>query len=119
MLGAGLSGVSSLPHSATAGSFGEALSAAARLEARRRPGQTRFRTFALYNAEYNLRNQYWGPNEYNLPDRARCHGAFRVKPDNGEIRNDHVQHSMSGLFGLLDLLDDTAPDIGWVPGDRP
>ncbi|MCP4869942.1 MAG: hypothetical protein GY898_14620 [Proteobacteria bacterium] len=111
MLGAGLSGVSSLPHAATAGSFGEALSAAARLEARRRPGESRFRTFALYNAEYNIRNQYWGPNEYALPNPARAHGGFRVKPDHGEVRNDHVQHSMSGLFGLLDLLDETAPDI--------
>lgn len=118
MLGAGLSGVSSLPHAATAGSFGEALSAAARLEARRRPGETRFRTFALYNAEYNLRNQYWGPNEYALPNRARAHGGFRVKPDHGEIRNDHVQHSMSGLFGLLDLLDETAPDIAEKVGGQ-
>ncbi len=118
MLGAGLSGVASLPHAATAGSFGEALSAGARLEARRRPGETTHRTWALYNAEYNLRNQYWGPNSYMLPDRARSHGGFRVKPDHGEIRNDHVQHSMSGLFGLLDLLDESAPDIGQLMEDR-
>lgn len=114
MLGADLSGVGSMPNAATAGSFGEALSAAARLEARRRPGQTRFRTFSMYNAGFQLRNQYWGPNDYYLPNPERAFGGFRVKPDAGEVRNDYVQHNLSGLFGLLDLLDETAPDIGQV-----
>jgi len=114
MLGADLSSVGSMPNSATAGSFGEALSAAARLEARRRPDQTRFRTFAMYNAGFQIRNQYWGPNDYYLPNPERAFGGFRVKPDAGEVRNDYVQHNLSGLFGLLDLLDETAPDIGEV-----
>ncbi|MEE2827903.1 MAG: hypothetical protein VX498_01840, partial [Myxococcota bacterium] len=119
LLGADLSGPSSMPNAATAGSFGEALTAAARLEARRRPGETRFRTFAMRNARFQLRNQFWGPNSYFLPNPARSHGGFRVKQDKAQIRNDFVQHNLSGLFGLLDLLDEEAPDIGWmVPEER-
>jgi hypothetical protein len=114
MLGADISGPSSFPNAATAGSFGEALSAAARLEHRRRPGQTRFLTFAMYNAQFQLRNQFWGPNEYFLPNPERAHGGFRIKQDDAEIRNDYTQHNLSGLFGLLDLLDETAPDIGQI-----
>lgn len=113
-LGANLSGPSSMPNAATAGSFGEALAAAARLEARRRPGETRFLTFAMYNASFQLRNQFWGPNSYYLPNPARSLGGFRVKQDYAEVRNDHVQHNLSGLFGLLDLMDESAPDIGLV-----
>ena len=118
MLGADISGPSSFPNAATAGSFGEALSAAARLEHRRRPGETRFLTFAKYNAGFQLRNQFWGPNEYFLPNPERAHGGFRVKQDDAEIRNDYTQHNLSGLFGLLDLLDETAPDIGQIIYER-
>jgi hypothetical protein len=113
-LGANMSGPSSMPNAATAGSFGEALSAAARLEARRRPGETRFRDFAMHNANFQLRNQFWGPNSYYLPNPARALGGFRVKQDFAEVRNDHVQHNLSGLFGLLDFMDESAPDIGWM-----
>jgi hypothetical protein len=120
-LGANLSGPGSMPNAATAGAFGEALSAAARLEARRLPGEHRFLDFAMYNANFQLRNQFWGPNSYYLPNPARSSGGFRVKQDFAEVRNDHVQHNLSGLFGLLDLLDESAPDIGWVvpPAQRP
>ena len=114
MLGADISSPRSFPNAATAGSFGEALSAAARLEHRRRPGKTRFLTFSKYNAEFQLRNQFWGPNEYFLPNPERAHGGFRLKQDDAEIRNDYTQHNLSGLFGLLDLLDETAPDIGQI-----
>jgi hypothetical protein len=75
----------------------------------------------MYNANFQLRNQFWGPNSYYLPNPQRSSGGFRVKQDFAEVRNDHVQHNLSGLFGLLDLLDDSAPDIGWVvpPAQRP
>ncbi len=112
MLGAGLSGLQRLPHAATAGSFGEALTAAARLEARRRPGEERFLTYAMHNARFQLRNQFLTVNSYYLPNPARAMGGFRMSPDFAEIRNDHVQHNLSGMFGLLDILDPNAPDIG-------
>jgi len=120
LLGAGLSGLQRLPHAATAGSFGEALTAAARLEERLRPGEQRFRSFALYNAGFQLRNQFTEDNSYYLPNPARAHGGFPMSPDFAEIRNDHVQHNLSGLFGLLDLLDEQSPDIGLAlaPEDR-
>jgi len=112
LLGAGLSGLQRLPHAATAGSFGEALTAAARLEERVRPGEQRFRRFALYNARFQLRHQFTETNSYYLPNPARALGGFRMSPDFAEIRNDHVQHNLSGFFGLLDLLDEDAPDVG-------
>lgn len=119
MLGAGVSGIRSLPHAATAGAFGEALSAAARMEARRRPGETRHRTFAMHNAGFQLRNQFHDGNNWHVPNPRRAMGAFRERPDDSQTRNDHVQHNLSGLFGLLDLVDDTAPDIGWMlPEER-
>ena len=119
MVGGGVSGIKSLPHAATAGAFGEALSAAARLEARRRPGETRHRTFAFNNAGFQLRNQFHDGNNWHVPNPARAMGSFRERPDDSQTRNDHVQHNLSGLFGLLDLVDDTAPDIGWMlPEER-
>lgn len=119
LLGADLSGISGLPNAATAGAFGEALSAAARLEHRRRPGETTFLTYAMHNARFQLRHQFVEANSWFLPNPARAYGGFRVKVDDSEIRNDYVQHNLSGLFGLLDLLDEDAPDIGWVvPEDR-
>ena len=49
-----------------------------------------------------------------MPNPAKALGAFRERPDDSQTRNDHVQHNLSGLFGLLDLLDPTAPDIGQI-----
>ncbi len=119
MVGAGVSGIRSLPHAATAGAFGEALSAAARLEARNRPGETRHRDFAMKNASFQLRNQFHPGNNWHVPNPARALGAFRERPDDSKTRNDHVQHNLSGLFGLLDLLDDSAPDIGaMLPAEK-
>lgn len=119
LLGADLAGISSLPNAANSGSFGEALSAAARLEARRRPGETRLRTFADRNLGMQLRNQFTAANSWFLANPERAHGGFRLKPNDHEIRNDYVQHNISGLFGLLQLMDDV-PDIGEViaPEDR-
>jgi hypothetical protein len=113
-VGADVARLHALPNAATAGAFGEALSAAARLEARRFPSETRYRDWAMKNAEFQLRNQFVEANSWYLPNPERAHGGFRLRQDNAEIRNDYVQHNLSGLFGLLDLLDETAPDIGAV-----
>ncbi len=112
LLGGEVAGIGSLPPTATAGSFGEALSAWARLEARRRPESTRAREVAEMNARFQLRHQLRTDNTWYLSNPARAHGGWRKRMTSGEVRNDHVQHNLSGLFGILPLYDESAPDIG-------
>ena len=120
LVGGDLGGLSSLPSAANSGSFGEALSAAARLEARRRPDETRCRRWGELNLGMQLRNQFSEANSWFLANPARAHGGFRFKPNDHEIRNDYVQHNISGLFGMLQLMEPGVPDIGAVvaPADR-
>lgn len=112
MLGADMSGLRNWPNAATAGSYGEALAAAARLELRADGKAGPFAVWARRNAEFQLRNQFTGDNTWFLPNPERASGGFRLKTDDAEIRNDYVQHNLSGLFGLLPTLDPSAPDIG-------
>ncbi len=112
LLGGEISTLGSLPPTATAGSFGEALSAWARLEARRTPEITRAREVAAKNALFQLRSQLVTANTWYLSNPGRAHGGWRKRMTSGEVRNDHVQHNLSGLFGILALYDDEAPDIG-------
>ncbi len=120
LVGGDLAGLSSLPMSSNAGSFGEALGAAARLEARRRPDATTCRTWADRNLGMQLRNQFTEANSWFLADPARAHGGFRSRPNDHEIGNDVVQHNISGLFGLLQVMDPSTPDIAAVvsPAER-
>lgn len=112
LLGADLSGLRSWPNAATAGSYGEALAAAARLELRAEGTAGPFAEWARKNAVYQLRNQFTRDNVWWFPNPERAVGGFRLKADDAEIRNDYVQHNLSGLFGLLPTLDPAAPDIG-------
>ena len=114
LLGGEIAGLGRLPPTATSGSFGEGLSACARLEARRRPSSTKHREDAAKNARYQLRSQLRRENTYYLSNPERALGGFRKRMASGEIRNDHVQHNLSGLFGILTLYDESAPDIGLV-----
>lgn len=117
MVGGDLSGIGSLPLAANSGSYGEALTAGARLEARRRPGETRHLGHAKTNLTMQLRNQFTEANDWFLPNPARAHGGFRFKPNDHEIGNDVVQHNISGLMGILQLMDPEAPNIGLVVSD--
>jgi len=117
MVGGDLSGLGSLPLAANSGSYGEALTAGARLEARRRPGETRHQEHAQTNLTMQLRNQFTEANDWFLPNPTRAHGGFRFKPNNHEIGNDVVQHNISGLMGILQLMDPDAPNIGLVVSD--
>ncbi len=110
LLGGGLESLD-LPNVASSGSKLEALAAAARLEARHRPGARLFKDVAQATARYILSNQFGPQNSYALSRPRRAEGAFPKGPDQAVIRNDYVQHSLSGLFGLLQLLDPKAPDI--------
>jgi hypothetical protein len=120
LLGADLSSIRNLPNAATAGSYGEALSAAARLEARTGGGRGPWFDAAMTNARYQIRNQFTEDNSWWLANPQRALGGFRLRADDAEIRNDYVQHNLSGLFGLLPLLDPGAPDLGLrVAGGSP
>jgi hypothetical protein len=114
LLGGDIGGLTSLPLAANSGSFGEALTAAARLERRVRPGESRHQTYAATNLTMQFRNQFTEANDWFLPNPERARGGFRFRPNDHEIGNDVVQHNISGLFGMLPLLDDAAPDIGLV-----
>lgn len=112
LLGSDLSGLGSLPLAANAGSFGEALSAAARMEQRRLPGSDRYRTFAMRNLGMQLRHQFTEANDWFLPNPEAARGGFRERPNVHQIRNDYVQHNISGLMGMLPLFDAAMPDLG-------
>jgi hypothetical protein len=114
LLGGDIGGLQSLPLAANAGSFGEALTAAARLERRRRPESTRHQTYAKTNLTMQLRNQFTEANDWFLPNPERARGGFRFRPNDHEIGNDVVQHNLSGLFGILQLMDPEAPNIGLI-----
>ena len=116
LLGGEIASLNNLPPTATAGSFGEALSAWARLEARRDPSSTVAREIAAKNARFQLRSQLRTANTWYLSNPARAHGGWRKRMASGEVRNDHVQHNLSGLFGILSLYDEDAPDIGLQVG---
>ncbi len=116
LLGGEISSLASLPPTATAGSFGEALSAWARLEARRTPDVVTAREVAAKNARFQLRSQLRTANTWYLSNPDRAHGGWRKRMTSGEVRNDHVQHNLSGLFGILALYDEDAPDIGLMVG---
>ncbi len=64
------------------------------------------------NARFQLRHQLRTDNTWYLSNPARAHGGWRKRMTSGEVRNDHVQHNLSGLFGILPLYDESAPDIG-------
>ena len=94
------------PHVISTGSRGEGMSAAARLERTERPGETYYLERLRANSSYALRNQYTPPTLIGLrrPDLAL--GGFRNTADDPEIRIDGVQHNLSGLLGLLELLEE-------------
>ncbi len=93
------------PHVISTGSRGEGMSAAARLERRVRPGETFFLGRLEANSHYALRNQYTEPILFGLRRPEQALGGFRNAPDDAEIRIDGVQHNLSGLLGLLELLE--------------
>ena len=94
------------PQVISTGSRGEGMAAAAKLERTERPGETYFLERLRANSTYALRNQYTPELLMGLrrPDLAL--GGFRNSADEQEIRIDGVQHNLSGLLGLLDMLEE-------------
>ena len=94
------------PQVISTGSRGEGMAAAARLERRLRPGDTFFLERLEANSRYALRNQYTEPILFGIRRPAEALGGFRNAANDPEIRIDGVQHNLSGLLGLLELLEE-------------
>ncbi len=93
------------PSVVATGSRGEGLAAVAKLERQLRPGQGHFLAGLLANSHYALRNQYTAPILFGLNRPGLALGGFRSAPNDPQIRIDGVQHNISGLLGLLELLE--------------
>jgi hypothetical protein len=67
----------------------------------------RLRELALATARFSLSQQFRAQNSYFLPDPARARGGFRGTAVDGAIRIDYVQHNVTGLLGVLGILEET------------
>ncbi|MBU0552667.1 hypothetical protein KKB55_04865 [Myxococcota bacterium] len=103
-----------LPNLVSASARLEALIALARL-AGRRGGDERFKTAALMTAGYLLSQQLREGGLYATPHPARARGGLPAWPG-GPIYMDGVQHAISGLIGLLQILE---PEAQPTPGAQP
>jgi hypothetical protein len=92
-----------------AGSRNEATTAVWRMLRRRgeRAEAAHLLELALAAARFSLSQQFRPANSYFLPDPARARGGFRGTPTDGAIRIDYVQHNVTGLLGVLGILEET------------
>jgi AMMECR1 domain-containing protein len=66
----------------------------------------RVRDIAVQSARFQLNQQYRPENSYFLPNPRRARGGFRGSPVHGEVRIDYVQHNVSGLLIVLEMLEE-------------
>ncbi|MBN1606121.1 MAG: hypothetical protein JW940_05785 [Polyangiaceae bacterium] len=75
----------------------------------RRRGETerarRLGDLALSAARFQLSQQFRPENSYFLPSPELALGGFRASPDYNAIRIDTVQHNVSGLLTILEILE--------------
>ena len=69
----------------------------------------RVRDVAIQSARFQLNQQYRRENTYFLPRPGKARGGFRGSPVDGEVRIDYVQHNVSGLLIVLDMLREATP----------
>ncbi len=95
-----------LPNVASAGSKLEALAPVALIEARQveKDAPHPYLDSAVEIARFVLRSQFMPHSSWWIENPERVHGAFRYGPAAAEIRNDYVQHNMSGLYLLQEAL---------------
>jgi hypothetical protein len=96
-----------LPNVTAAGARTEGLSATW-VMARRRGEVERARRLgelALVAARFQLGQQFRPENSYFLPRPDEALGGFRASPDNNRMRIDTVQHNVSGLLTILEVLE--------------
>jgi len=66
----------------------------------------RVREVAVQSARFQLNQQYRLENSFFLPNPGRARGGFRGSPVHGEVRIDYVQHNVSGLLIVLEMLQE-------------
>jgi hypothetical protein len=64
------------------------------------------RELALLSARFQLSQQFRATNSYFLPQPLRARGGFRATAVDHGVRIDYVQHNVTGLIGVLDMLED-------------
>lgn len=96
-----------VPAVTPAGSRSEGLAAACQLarEVGDRVQAQRLLEGLLRQAPFQLWHQLRPENSFFLPNPARAEGGFRASADQLDIRIDYVQHNVTGLVGLLKLLE--------------
>jgi hypothetical protein len=94
-----------MPNVVSVGSTAEGFAAVARLERRILPGEDRFLRHTEASVAFALRNQYTPPLLFGLRKRSAALGGFRDSPLAQTVRIDGVQHNLSGMLGLLALLE--------------
>jgi hypothetical protein len=65
----------------------------------------RLRELALLSARFQLSQQFRANNSYFLPEPLRARGGFRATAVDHRIRIDYVQHNVTGLLGVLEMLE--------------
>ncbi len=68
----------------------------------------RVRDIAVQSTRFQLNQQYRPENSYFLPNPGQARGGFRGSPVHGEVRIDYVQHNVSGLLIVLEMLQEGA-----------
>lgn len=95
-----------LPWGAGTAALNEGVVAAAEMALRAddRPRARRYLDAATASARFQLRHQYRPQDAYYLPSPTRAIGGFRFHLLSDEIRIDTVQHNISSLLGLAELM---------------
>jgi len=91
-----------------AGARNEATTSVWRMARRRGESEraAHLREIALKSARFQLSQQFRPANSYFLPNPRRAEGGFRGSPVDNRIRIDYVQHNVTGLLGVLAMLEE-------------
>jgi hypothetical protein len=102
------------PKTIQAGSRNEAITAAWRIADRVGWDRSTFERIATAAARFELSQQYIDEDQANpIPRFDRAKGGFRNGPGDDRIRIDGVQHNLSALIGVMDIL--AAQPVAAVP----
>ncbi len=95
-----------MPTVTPAGSRNEGLVAAYRMAVRagRQEKAAWIKDLSFRSARFQVAHQFRAANSFFLPNPAKALGGFRSRPDKLDVRIDYVQHNLTGLLGVLQML---------------